>query len=110
MVKKKGSGLFKTEVVQRVAREQRLTQKVVSDVLTSTHRLIEETLREGRNVTFPGFGTFKTSKRKGGKVKDIITGEVREYGERKVAYFHVGEILKRAVQGENRRGKRSAKK
>jgi DNA-binding protein HU-beta len=67
--------------------------------------LIEQSLREGKSVTFPGFGTFKTSHRQGGKVKDIRTGEDRHFEERTVAYFHVGEVLKRAVNGKNRDGK-----
>src|SRR5664280_1104844 len=64
----------KTDVVRRVARETRLSQRVVSDVIGATHRLIEETLRDEKSVTFPGFGTFQTSQRKGGKVKHVRTG------------------------------------
>src|SRR5664279_4364831 len=95
----------KTDVVRRVARETRLSQRVVSDVIGATHRLIEETLRESKSVTFPGFGTFQTSQRQGGKVKHVRTGEEISYPSRQVATFHVGEVLKRAVRGENRRGK-----
>jgi DNA-binding protein HU-beta len=96
--------MHKTDVIRHVARETRLSQRVVGDVLRSTHRLIEETLRDGRTVTFPGFGTFRTSHRRAGKVKNIKTGEPIAYPERRVVVFHVGEILKRAVRGEHRRG------
>ena len=74
-----------------------------SDVVNASHRLIEETLRAGGTVSFPGFGTFATSKRKAGKVRHIVTGKTVEYPARKVAVFKVGEYLKRAVAGKRRR-------
>jgi DNA-binding protein HU-beta len=96
--------MHKTDVVKRVAREQRLSQRIVSDVLGATHRLIEETLRDGKSVTFPGFGSFQTSQRQGGKIKHVRTGELIEYHARVIATFRPGEVLKRAARGENRRG------
>ena len=102
--------MHKTAIVKRVARETRLSQRVVSDVIGATHRVIEETLREGKSVTFPGFGTFETSQRQAGKVKHIKTGEIVAYPARRIAVFRVGEVLKRAVRGENRRGRSIAGK
>jgi DNA-binding protein HU-beta len=71
----------------------------------SAHRLIEQTLREGKTVTFPGFGTFYTRERQAGQVRDVRTGEMRTYAARRVAAFRVGDVLKRAVRGERRRGR-----
>ena len=101
--------MHKTDVVKRVARETRLPQHFVSDVLTAQHRMIEQTLREGKTVTFPGFGTFSTSERHGGTLKHIRTGKPIKYPARRVATFRAGEILKRAVRGENRLGKSKPK-
>lgn len=95
--------MHKTQLIKRVARETRLTQRVVGDVLSATHRLIEETLRTGKSVTFPGFGTFYASKRQGGKVRQVRTGKEIAYKGRRIAAFRVGEVLKRAVRGERRR-------
>ena len=78
---------------------------MVNDVLTATHRLIEETLREGRTVTFPGFGVFTISKLKAGKFK-LFGRNLIDRPERRLPHFRAGEILKRAVRGENRRGGR----
>ena len=102
--------MHKTDVVRRVARETRLSQRAVSDVIGAMHRLIEETLREGKAVTFPGFGTFQTSKRQGGKVKHVRTGDVIEYPARTIATFRAGEILRRAVRGDHRRGSVSTRR
>jgi DNA-binding protein HU-beta len=103
MKTRKEVSMYKTEVVQRVSRQTRLSQKIVSDVLDASHRLIEETLREGDKVSFSGFGTFQTSQRQAGKVKSIRSGRMVEYPARKVAVFKVGEYLKRAVAGKRRR-------
>ncbi len=96
--------MHKTDLVRRVARQTHLSQRDVSDVVTTSLRLIEETLREGRTVTFPGFGTFYTRHQKGGKGKNFRTGKEVKVPDRRVAAFRVGEILKRAVRGERRTG------
>ena len=95
--------MHKTQFIRQVAKETRLTQRVVSDVVNASHRLIEETLRSKKSVTFPGFGTFYTSERKGGKVRHVRSGKEISYKPRRVAQFRVGEILKRAVRGDRRR-------
>jgi nucleoid DNA-binding protein len=95
--------MYKTDVVKRVAREQRLPQHVVSDVIGSVHRLIEETLRDGGTVSFPGFGTFARSHRKGGKGLHVKKRKLVDYPARTVAVFRVGAYLKNAVAGKRRR-------
>ena len=100
--------MTKQEFIKRISRQTRLPQKHVSDVLNASHRLLEDILRTGDKVTFPGFGTFYASQRKAGKVKDIRTGKIVEYAARKVAAFRAGEYLKRAAAGKRRRGNRKA--
>jgi|SRR5579871_3368916 len=91
--------MFKNELVRRVARETRLSQRVVSDVLTASHKLIGQTLREGKSVQFPGFGTFYSRIHPAGTVHHIRTKEPIPIPERRVAAFRVGEILKKSVRG-----------
>ncbi len=95
--------MHKTELVRRVARHTRLSQRVVADVIEANHRLIEETLRSGGTVTFPGFGSFYTSQCQAGKVRHIRTGEEVGVPARTVAAFRVGDVLKQSVAGERRR-------
>lgn len=94
--------MTKTEVVRRVARQTRLPQQTVNDVLTASHRLIEETLRAGESVVFPGFGSSYASQRWAGSVTHIRTGERVAVPERTVAGFRVGDVLKRTVNGQQR--------
>ncbi|RIK25233.1 MAG: hypothetical protein DCC55_40745 [Chloroflexi bacterium] len=98
--------LYKTELIRQVARETRLPQRVVSDVVGATQRLIAETLRAGQSVTIPGFGTFYTRKRPASRIKDIRSGKMINIPERTVAAFRVGAILKRAVAEPRKRGRR----
>ena len=102
--------MHKTQFVRQVAKETRLPQRVVSDVITASHRLIEETLQAKKSVTFPGFGSFTTTERKAGKVRHVRTGETISYKARRIAQFRVGEILKRAVRGDRRTAERKRKK
>src|SRR4051795_11119034 len=97
--------MTKQEFIKRISRQTRLPQKHVSDILNGSHRLLEDIMRSGDKVTFPGFGTFYASQRKAGKVKHVRTGKVIEYAARKVAAFRAGEYLKRAAAGKRRRGK-----
>jgi DNA-binding protein HU-beta len=95
--------MHKTDVIRRVANETRLSRRIVTDVLNASHRLIEETLRTGEPVTFPGFGTFYAGQRQEGRVRHIRTGRTVTVPARMVARFRAGEILKRAVAGKRRR-------
>ena len=97
--------MYKTDLVKRVARDTRLSQRIVSDVINSTTRLIEQALRENQSVSFPGFGTFYSKERQEGQVRHITTGKMVTYPARRVAAFRVGEVLKRAVRGERRTGR-----
>ena len=100
--------MYKTELIRRVARETRLSQRVVADVVEATQRLIEQTLRAGQPMTLPGFGTFYTRKRPAGKVKHIRTRKLIAVPARRIAAFRVGAVLKRAVAGKRRKQARPA--
>ena len=95
--------MYKTELIRRIARETRLSQRVVADVVGATQRLIQETLRAGQRVTLPGFGTFYTRKRAAGKVKHIRTRKEITVPARRIAAFRTGDVLKRVVAGKRRR-------
>ena len=94
--------MHKTKFIQQVARETRLSQRVVADVINASHRLIEDVLRKKQDVVFPGFGKFTTSERKGGKVLHVKTRKEISYKGRRIAQFRAGEILKRALRGNRR--------
>src|SRR5215213_561191 len=97
--------MYKTDLVKRIARDTRVSQRIVADVIDSTTRLIEQALRDDQSVSFPGFGTFYSKERQQGQVRHITSGKMVTYPARRVAAFRVGEVLKRAVRGERRTGR-----
>ncbi len=101
--------MYKNDVVRRVAQDTRLSQRVVGDALNSMVKVISQALREGKTVTFPGFGTFYTSQRGEGTVQHIKTRETITVPARRVAAFRVGELLKKGVRDAKpeKRGRRS---
>ena len=99
--------LYKTELVRRVAKETRLSQRVVSEVLETAQATIKLALRQGTNVTFPGFGTFYTRERGERTVRHIRTGEPLTVPAGRQAAFRAGEHLKHAVSlAPRHRGRR----
>jgi len=96
--------MFKTDIAKRAAGDTRLSQRVVSDVIGAALKLIEQSLKEGKTVTFPGFGTFYTRGKQAGQARNFQTDELMTYPARRQAAFRPGEILKRAVRGDRRRG------
>ena len=99
--------MYKTDLVQRVAKETRLSQRIVHDVLTESLATITEALRRGQEVTLPGFGTFYTKERQPGQVRHIRTGEVLELPAMRQAAFRVGDVLRRAVRRQLRARRRT---
>ena len=97
--------MFKTEMRKRVAAETRLSQRVVSDVIDASLRVIEQGLKESKTVTLPGFGTFYTREKQAGRARNFQTDELMTYPARRQAAFRPGEILKRAVRSERRTGR-----
>ena len=79
---------------------------MVSDAIDASLRVIEQGLREGKTVTFPGFGTFYTREKQAGQARNFQTGKLMTYPARRQAAFRPGEILKRAVRGDRRTGGR----
>ena len=94
--------MYKTDLIRKVAKETRLSQRVVDDVVTESLEAISQALRDGQTVVLPGFGTFYTKERQASRVRNIHTGEVMDVPAMRQADFRVGELLRQAV----RKGKR----
>jgi DNA-binding protein HU-beta len=98
--------MYKTDIVRKVAKETRLSQRIVDDALTATLATITAALSDGQTVVLPGFGTFYTKERPPSTVRHIRTGEVIEIPALRQADFRVGEVLRQAVRKAPRRRSR----
>lgn len=95
--------MYKTDLVRSVAKDTRLSQRLVNDVLTGALATISQTLSRGQTVTLPGFGTFYTRQYQGGSVRSIRSGETIPVAPRRQAAFRVGELLREAARTEKAR-------
>jgi DNA-binding protein HU-beta len=98
--------MHKSDIVRSVAKETRLSQDVVREVLTASLDAITAALSRGQMVVLPGFGTFYTKDRKASQVRHFRTGEVISIPAMPQADFRVGELLRQAVRRGTSRGKR----
>jgi nucleoid DNA-binding protein len=94
----KGKRLYKTDVVRRVAKEERLSQRVVSDALNGALKEITSALGREEAVVFPGFGTFYTRIRPASTARSFATGKAVEVPAMRMAGFRAGVLLKQAVR------------
>ena len=103
--------MYKTDIVRKVAKETRLSQRIVDDVLRETLTTVTQALRDRQTIVLPGFGTFYTKERPPSTVKHIRTGELLEIPALRQADFRVGELLRQAVRKAPRqRSRRSTER
>lgn len=87
----------KEELVQAIAKETKLTQKSISDVLAATIETIEKTVKKGEKVTLVGFGTFERRSRAARTGRNPQTGKEIKIAAKKVPAFSAGKKFKDVV-------------
>ncbi len=89
----------KAEFIQAVAEKAGLSKKDTQTVIDAALEVITEALKEGKQVSFIGFGTFSTVDRAPRKAKVPNTDKIVEIPASKAVKFKVGKKLKEAVSG-----------
>ena len=84
----------KAELIKELARKSGLFNIQAEDVMESFTELVMERLKEGKEVTITGFGTFSVIKRKKRFGVNPATGKKMEIPARKVPKFKPGKALK----------------
>ena len=87
----------KEELVTSIAKETKLTQKTVAEVLTATIETIENTVKKGDKVTLVGFGTFEARKRASRTGRNPQTGAELKIPAKTVPVFSAGKKFKETV-------------
>ena len=89
----------KMELISRVARETKLTNRDATEVIEATIENIMKALQRGDDVRLVGFGTFKVSRRKASAGRNPRTGEAIRIPSSKNPKFRAGKTFKEAVNG-----------
>ncbi len=88
----------KQAVISAVADKTGLSKKDAEAAVTAMIDVITDTLQGGGTVSFTGFGTFSTSKRKARQGVNPATGEKIQIAATTVPKFKAGKSLKDAVK------------
>lgn len=88
----------KTELVNAIANEAKLTKVQAKAALDATLATITKSLKKGDKVALIGFGTFDVVKKGARKGKNPRTGAEIKIPAKKVAKFKAGAELAKAVK------------
>ncbi len=89
----------KNELIAKVAKDAKLTNRDASLVIEATIENIVRALKGGDEVRLVGFGTFTVSDRKGSEGRNPRTGEAIKIPATRNPKFKAGKLLKEAVNG-----------
>ena len=87
----------KSELIAAVAEKSGLSKKDVESVIKATIETIEEALKDGKKVSFIGFGSFETVTRAPRVARVPGTGKEIKIPETKSVKFKIGKKLKELV-------------
>jgi DNA-binding protein HU-beta len=87
----------KAQFIQAVAQKADLSKKDVQNVVDAALDVITQTLKDGEEVSFIGFGTFTTTMRAEREAKVPGSDKVVKVPATRVVKFKVGKKLKEAV-------------
>ena len=89
----------KDELIDKIADLKGSTQKDAKEYLTAVLDSITAMLKEGKKLSFVGWGTFEVQERKATTGRNPRTGETLNIPASKRVVFKVGSKLKEAVNG-----------
>jgi DNA-binding protein HU-beta len=87
----------KSELISAVAEKSGLSKKDVSAVIDATIETIQEALKEGKKVSFIGFGSFEVVTRAPRVAKVPGTNKEIQIPETKSVKFKAGKKLKESL-------------
>jgi len=87
----------KEELVKEVAKQTRMSQKEVAEIIGATVEMITKTVSKGKKVTLVGFGTFEARKRAARTGRNPQTGAELQIAAKTVPAFSAGKKFKEIV-------------
>lgn len=88
----------KGELIERVAKEAKITKVEASRAIDSVFTSIRKTLKRGEKTSLVGFGTFSVTRRKARTGRNPQTGEPLRIPARRVVRFTSGKALKETIR------------
>ena len=88
----------KQDLIAKIASDTGTTKNSAAAAVESLLDGITRSLKKGESITFVGFGTFKTSRRRARVARNPRTGDSIAIPKRRVVRFAAGKALKSAVR------------
>jgi DNA-binding protein HU-beta len=90
--------MTKAQFATRLSEKLKVSKAEAGRIVDEVTDLVKITLRRGDRVRFPGFGTFRVSKRKARVARNPQTGEPVKVPARTVPRFTPAKELKAAIK------------
>ena len=90
--------MTKDQMIAMIATGTGISKRQAMEVLTTFMGTVTKSLKKGEKVSFAGFGTFSTSKRKARIGRNPQTGAAINIPATRVPVFRAGKHLKEAVK------------
>ena len=90
--------MLKADIIEKVAKDARLTKKAAKEAVDSTFDNIFSTLKKGEKVVISGFGTFVIRGRKARPGRNPKTGETIQLPSMNTVGFIASKVIKKTVR------------
>jgi len=90
--------MLKADIIEKVAKEARLTKKAAKDAVDSAFDNIISSLKKGDKVVISGFGTFIIRGRKARKGRNPKTGQSIQLPTMNTVGFIASKGIKKSVR------------
>ncbi len=90
--------MTKQEMIDRVARDAKITKIKAAKAIESIVSLITRGLKRGESTPLVGFGTFSVERRKARKGRNFQTGKSLKITARRVVRFACSKALKEKIR------------
>lgn len=88
----------KQDFIDKISRKAEITKREAKESINVLFEEITKALKKGQKVTFVGFGTFSTRRRKARKGRNPKTGATIKIAAKRVPKFSAGKALKESVK------------
>jgi nucleoid DNA-binding protein len=88
----------KQDFIDLIAKRAGISKREAKDAIDTLFGEVTKALKKGKKVTFVGFGTFSTRRRKARKGRNPKTGATIKIAAKRVPKFSAGKALKDAVR------------
>ena len=100
--------MTKADIIESVYEKVGFSKKEAAEIVEMVFDTIKETLERGEKIKISGFGNFIVRDKKSRVGRNPQTGEEIEISARRVLTFRPSQVLKNALNGDERAGPRPA--